>query len=300
MLAAFCCTLLFACSAITGRRLSHLVPGTQANLTRLLIAATLLGLWSHFFGSGLHGPAFPFLFASGCVGFGVGDLALFQTYPRLGTRRAMVMVQCLAAPFAALAEWVWLNHSPTLPQAGFGLLVLTGVGLALMPAKNEPQPGTGLAAGFFFGTISALCQGGGAVLSRKGYAVAAAAGAPLHGLRDGINAAYQRMVGGILISAAFFLYLKLAHRPQTASKSNWAAGWPWAAANGMLGPAFGVTCFQWALMSSPTNLVLPIVATTPLVVLPLAHFIEGDRITRRAILGGLIAVGGVIGLTLSK
>src|SRR5258707_1364052 len=116
MLAAFLATILFSFSAISGRQVSHHLSGTKINLARLVLAAALLGLWAHLFGFGLSGKAFPILFLSGCIGFGIGDLALFQAYPRLGARRSMVLVQCHAAPFGALIEWAWLHHAPTLPQ----------------------------------------------------------------------------------------------------------------------------------------------------------------------------------------
>src|SRR5712671_5256971 len=140
MLAAFLTTILFSLSAVFGRRLSHYVSGTRANLARLLLGATLLGTWSHLFGFGLGGAGFSFLFLSGCIGFGVGDLALFQTYPRIGARRAMVLVQCLAAPFGAVIEWLWLGHTPTLAQAGFGALILVAVGFALLPHEDSVGP----------------------------------------------------------------------------------------------------------------------------------------------------------------
>jgi drug/metabolite transporter (DMT)-like permease len=300
MLAAFLTTMLFSLSAISGRRLANFLPGTLANLTRLLLSATLLGLWSHLFGFGISGAAFPILFLSGCVGFGVGDLAMFQAYPRIGTRRTTVLIQCLAAPFAALTEWSWLGHAPTLAQAGWGALILVGVGVALMPGKAEAPPTHGLTTGICFGVLAALAQAGGAVLSRKAYAVAADAGQKFHTAADGVNAAYQRMLGGICISALFFLYLKIAHQPDESRKTNWPRAWPWLIGNSLAGPSFGVACYQWALMTTPTNIVLPIVATTPLVVIPLAHFLEGDRVTRRAVVGGIIAVAGVIGLTMAK
>ena len=300
MLAAFLTTVLFSLSAVSGRRLAHYLTGTQINLTRLLLAASLLGAWSHLFGFGLHGVAFPILFLSGCVGFGMGDLALFQAYPRIGSRRTIVLVQCLAAPFAVLTEWAWLGTAPTLAQAGFGALILVGVGVALMPGKGQGQPTHGLAAGIMFGVVGALGQAWGAVLSRKAYAVAAHAGQVFHGAGDGVNAAYQRMLGGICVSGLFFLYLRLAHKPNPARKSDWPRAWPWLAGNSLAGPALGVTCYQWALISAPTSIVLPIIATTPLLVIPLAHFLEGDRITKRAVIGGVVAVAGVIGLTLSK
>ncbi|MCU0786439.1 MAG: DMT family transporter [Verrucomicrobia bacterium] len=300
MLAAFLTTILFSCSAISGRRLSTHLRGTQANLARLILAAALLGAWSHTFGFGLGGAAFPLLFLSGCVGFGMGDLALFQTYRRLGARRAMVMAQCLAAPIATLIEWLWLGHAPSLTQTGFAALILGGVGVALLPHEDTDEPVNHLAAGILFGLVAAFGQGLGAVLSRKAYALAAAAGQTFHGVGDGLNAAYQRILGGIFLTALFFVYLRLAHKPDESLTNNWSKAWPWLVANCLCGPSLGVTCYQWALISTPTHIALPIVATTPLVVIPLAHWLEGDRVTKRAILGGVAAVAGVIGLTLTR
>jgi drug/metabolite transporter (DMT)-like permease len=37
-----------------------------------------------------------------------------------------------------------------------------------------------------------------------------------------------------------------------------------------------------------------------LVVIPLAHWLEGDRVTKHAIIGGFAAVAGIIGLTLAR
>lgn len=300
MLAAFITIVLFSLSAVCGRRLAHYVSGTEANLVRLIFVSLVLGTVMYLVHSYFSPPAFWYLFASGCVGFGIGDLSMFQAYPRLGSRRTMVLIQCLAAPFAALLEWVWLHHAPTFIQAIFGVVILAGVGIALMPPKGEAQPTHGLTAGIIFGTIAAFCQAGGAVISRAAYEVARNAGHELHGVRDGIGVAFQRVLGGIAVSAAFYLYLKLAHKSFDARKSEWRVAWPWLIAAGLAGPAFGVSCYQWALMSEKTSIVLPIVATTPLAVMPLAHYMEGDRITRRTVLGGVIAVAGVIGLTLAK
>src|SRR2546428_13971561 len=99
MLAALLTTILFSLSAVCGRQLSHHLSGTRANLVRLLLGAAMLGAWSHLFGFGLGGAGFPLLFVSGCIGFGIGDLALFQTYPRIRARRAMGLVPCLPRPF---------------------------------------------------------------------------------------------------------------------------------------------------------------------------------------------------------
>ncbi len=54
---------------------------------------------------------------------------------------------------------------------------------------------------------------------------------------------------------------------------------------------------QWALENTPTGIVTAVIATTPIVMLPLARVFEGEKITTRPLAGGLIAVGGVLGLT---
>jgi len=67
MFAAVLTTLLFSISAICGRSVSHYFSSTVANLARLGIAATFLGVWSHLSGgAGTHAAALPFLFLSGC------------------------------------------------------------------------------------------------------------------------------------------------------------------------------------------------------------------------------------------
>jgi drug/metabolite transporter (DMT)-like permease len=74
----------------------------------------------------------------------------------------------------------------------------------------------------------------------------------------------------------------------------------WLLANGLAGPVIAVGCYQWALATTPTGIVLPIAATSPLMAMPIAFWLEGDRPSRRAIIGGIIAVGASVGLTLAR
>jgi len=57
---------------------------------------------------------------------------------------------------------------------------------------------------------------------------------------------------------------------------------------------------QWALETTPTGIVLAIIAITPIVVIPLALVFEGERPSPHSIAGGALAVLWVIGLTLSR
>ena len=79
-------------------------------------------------------------------------------------------------------------------------------------------------------------------------------------------------------------------------RAAWRRAWPWVLLNGLAGPALGVACYQWALKIYPTGIVLPIVAITPLVIIPFSRYLEGERPTVRSLVGGLIGVAGAVAL----
>jgi len=57
---------------------------------------------------------------------------------------------------------------------------------------------------------------------------------------------------------------------------------------------------QWALERTPTGIVLAIIATTPILVILLALIFEHERPSRHSLVGGGVAVAGVVGLTLLR
>ena len=86
----------------------------------------------------------------------------------------------------------------------------------------------------------------------------------------------------------------------TQMKKKWAAAGPWVLANSLAGQTLGVSAMQMALQSTPTGVVLAIIAVSPIIVIPMAYFFEGERPTIHSLFGGLVAVGGVIALALRK
>ena len=181
-----------------------------------------------------------------------------------------------------------------------GTLILAGVALALAPARGSIPRAT-LVAGVLFGVVGALGQGWGAVLSRRAYQAAAAAGDSI----DGGTAAYQRILAGIAFAwLAWFLARRVPAWAGHDRRQTPAPRWPrlarWIAANSLAGPVLGVACYQWALQTTPSGIVLPLVATVPLAVIPLAWRFEGDRPGWRSLAGSLLAVAGAAGLATGR
>jgi len=292
MFPAVLTTLLFSFSAVCASRSTRLLGPITANFWRLVLATIYLAVWAHLFGGGWSGPALGLFVWSGVVGFGFGDVAFFLALPSLGPRLTILIVQCLAAPLAALIEWLWLGTTLRPAQIGCGITILTGVAIALAPAEHLDVSRRSFRKAIAWAVVGAMGQALGAVMSRKAFAISQSAGVNV----DGFTSAYQRIVGGLLIAAIAYLGLKYKEKSRrTASPEMWL----WLVLNSLAGPSLGVSCYQWALKSAPSGVVLPIVATTPLVVMPFSRWLEGERVTRRSLAGGVLAVAGAAGLAWS-
>src|SRR5579863_10492273 len=175
MLAALLTTLLFATSAICGYRTAKKIGGLEANFWRITLATLFLTIWAYTFGSGFAGAPGWFML-SGFFGIGIGDSAYFQALPRLGSRRTVLLCQCLTAPFAAIIEWLWLGTRLHLPEIICVGVILIGVAIALAPGDHLAIPRQAWQIGIVACVISAGGQALGAVLIRKAFAMAQSVG----------------------------------------------------------------------------------------------------------------------------
>lgn len=296
MLASFLTIIFFSLSVIFAARSARVLGGAVANLGRITIATALLAIWAFGFGQGVAGPGFVWFLVSGVIGFGLGDIALFGALTRVGPRLSILLTQCLAAPIAAVVEWMWLGTTLRSAELGCAAIILLGVAFALAPDHGWKGERRVFWTGVLFGVGSALGQSLGAVLSRKANAVDALAGLTI----DGGTAAFQRILGGVVMTAvAVWLMRSPGSTPEAPSlRERFSRGWVFMLGNALAGPVIGVGCYQWALQSTPSGIVLPIVATSPLVTMVLSFFMEGTRPSARAVFGGVLAVGGAVALQL--
>ena len=297
MIGAILTTLFFALSAVTGQRVAVTLGSIWGNAVRLFIAAVVLGAivllaWPDSVG----GRPFLWVLLSGVVGFGIGDVALFLAYERIGSRLTILLKLCLAPLFAMGLEWIWLGNGISLKVAVCAAIILAGVTMALRPGTKSRQKMMRRGS-FGFGVLCAILagfgQGTGAVISRTAEEAAVEVGMVI----NGISAAFQRVLAGFLFAAVVVVLMRVFSKNQ---------GWkqwgnpldpklaPWLLGAALFGPVIGVSCFQWALSSLQSGIVLAVVATTPIVMIPLAAWNEHDHPSRLAIMGALVAVAGVV------
>jgi len=295
VIASVLTAFFFAASGICGRRAALGLGALRANALRLALASVLLGCWVAWHGAvDFTARSVHWLFVSGVVGFGFGDVCLFLAYPRIGARLAMLVSLCSAPVFGAALDWCLQRTGFTVTQSLISVAILAGVGMALLgghraggqtAARWHPGSGAGIVAALFAG----FGQGCGAALSRHSQAIALIEGTVL----DGIAQAFIRTLPGSAFSIAVWLLVSKSRKvrpPQKITRHSWT----WLAAAVMFGPVLGVSCFQWALSLQSSIVVLSITATAPVLIMPLAAWLDGDKPAPLAMLGAVIAVAGVI------
>jgi drug/metabolite transporter (DMT)-like permease len=294
MFPAILTAFFFSFSGVCASRSTRLIGSIKANFYRLVFGFCCLALYAYVLGQGHRGPGLVWFMLSGAIGVGLGDTATFLAIKRIGPRLSVMLVQCLTAPIGAAVEWIWLGTKLTPFQLLGSAIILCGSGLALWPKRKIEIPPELLRAGILFGTLGALGQALGAVITRKANEMNEA----IHLNINGMTAAYQRMLGALFVGILIYCSIELLRRRTYSNLTLPAAAYkkvaPWTVLNAMSGLVLGISCYQWALQYTATGIVLAIVATTPLIVMPMAYFLDNDRPSRRAMLGGVIAVAGVL------
>lgn len=283
---------LFAASVTCARQSTRYHGADLANLGRILVAFIVLGAWVYFSGREPIAPGWAWLVLSGALGLGLGDIALFHALTRIGPGLTILLMQCLAAPFALVLEYGALGTTLSWSQAGAAAVILSGVALAMgAPAEGDPAQRR---LGITLAILAALGQACGAVSTPLAKAACLAVN---HPVPDGISQGFVRLLGGVPIIVGFVLWR--AHSFSALSNEVrrpyllWVA-LGWLILNGVTGPSLGIACYQQALLDQPSAVVLSIVALTPILALPMQWVTEGKRPSGRTWLGACVGVFGVI------
>lgn len=283
VLAALAAALCWTVSSALWRQLPTSLTAAQLNLLKnwlallLLLPALLARPWSY------QPQALVLLGLSGVLGIALGDSLYFAALRRLGTRRTLTL-DAGGPAVTAVAGLVWLAEVPTLQQwLGLALITAALVLVALQqPAVGGAPPPAAQRLGVLLALGALLAGSSGALLARAA-------------LRDGALDPLQATLVRLLVAGLVLLPLARGlpgwpPRPRPAQRR-----WPlWLLAT-LLGTSAGIALQQTALQRLPGGMAVSLLATAPLMALPLAR-LEGDRPGWRGLLAALLALGGLTAL----
>ena len=274
---------------------------TVTNAVRIVFATILLAV-THRLLSGTWIPnaatgQIVLLALSGLVGLSLGDQALFIAFVRIGPRLAM-LIETAAPLFAALLGWLVLGETIS-PIAWLGIAcTVTGVAWVVLerPEQQAEAPRGHRLSGIILAFVAAACQAGGLLLSKQGMGYG---WLPKERWLDPQTATFVRLffaaIGMVPIMGVWWLR---QGRRQTASapaipRGSRGTGVLFAFAGAVGGPYLGVWLSLVAARHAPLGVAQTLMALPPVLILPLVWLIHKERVSLRAAIGALVAVGGV-------
>lgn len=276
--------LLSSCSwalgAILWRKLGEHLSAYSMNLAKTVLGSILLGI-ALAAGGGLtqvDSRSVLFLAASGILGIAIGDTFFFLSLLQLGPRRASLM-GALNPVGIALAAAVLLGERPS-PVVWSGILA-TSAGVGWVLRERTPEAGTvNYSRGIIYGFLSVLCTAGAVLLAKVGVSGVAT-----------IEATWIRLLAG---AAGLALWGAVRSELGEWLKpfQNWIVLVKTAAVV-MVVVTGGFWLSLVALKNINASIAGPLNSTGPIFILPMAYFFMDEKFSIRAILGAIIAVGGL-------
>ncbi|MGI9014151.1 MAG: DMT family transporter [Phycisphaerales bacterium] len=291
------------------------------NTVRLFMAVVLLGITYRL----LSGDWIPhitqeqciYLALSGVIGLSIGDQALFTAFLDVGPRKAM-LIMTTAPLFAAFFGWISLGETIE-PVAWMGVgLTLAGVAWVVLerpPTEIGKHPPHRV-RGIIMAIIAAACQAAGLMFSKRGIGHGGIVDEAAH--LSPQAATYVRMA---FAAVAMFPMLLLMHHllPRRTPgpgeiavvpgdhlgirRSLKALGNSRGMALTLLATICGPFLGVWMSLVAADRIDLGIAQTLgslpPVLLLPVAFMLYGERITLRAMAGAALAVAGAALLCLT-
>jgi drug/metabolite transporter (DMT)-like permease len=272
-------------SALAFSAASLRVGSFRLNVTRLLMAAVLLlvtivlaGIDFNLSASQLRNLAL-----SGIVGLVIGDTFLFKSYEYIGARLGMLIMSFAPAVTALLAYLLIGEVLGWYGAVGMGV-TLFGISVVVLD-RRETIAGSRrvFVQGIIYAFIAAAGQGGGLVLAKMAFN---------EGSVNGFVASLIRITSAVVIMLPL---VRLAGEYSTVFKiysSDRRALWL-TLLGSFLGPFLGITLSLVAVTYTTVGIAATLMATVPILMLPLIKFLLKESVSWLALAGAVVAVAGV-------
>ncbi|MCI2097283.1 MAG: DMT family transporter [Sphaerochaeta sp.] len=274
---AFC----WAENALIWGYLGKRVGSTETAHIRMWIATPVLFLLARMIDGPIHADirTWLILLASGCLGYFVTDVAVFQAYVLLGTRRTLV-IQTLSPVCSALLSWSLFGERLSPLQMTGLFIALSGIALVIIQQEQETKAMQ--TKGILFAVFGAIVQSLSLVLTKFALASTGA-----------VTTNTIRALGGLLSLFLFSLIRKNVPRDFSSYRRSGTRLFLLLVLGSLLGPIIGMSSEMQAFRLAPLGTATAIAQSSPVILLIQEAVTRAKRVTLEDALFTLWAVGGI-------
>lgn len=284
-ISALITAVLWSGTAIAFTQATQIVGSYVVNITRLLLATAYLILVIFLFNLNyqVSWTQIYLLGLSGIIGLVFGDGFLFKSFQYIGARLSM-LVMTLAPPIAALLAYIYLGEE--LSTWGILGIFITISGVSIVVLKRSEQPSNDYKKnnlGYLFAFLGAVGQAANLIFAKEAFQL---------GNINGFIATFYRMVPSI----PFMFFLGFLTRRKTNKISiliQKKDALRYIIIGSIIGPFLGITFSLIAIANTYVGIASTLMATVPIVMLPIIKFYYKENLSAISIIGAVIAVGGI-------
>lgn len=284
-LSALLTAFLWSSGSLVFTAATKRLGSVQVNITRLILASVYLALLIVVMrlDVNLSRTQIINLSISGVIGLTIGDTFLFKAFQEVGARISMLVMSTAPAIAAMLAYFVLGETLSVMGILGIAVTVF-GVSIVVLDRSAKLTSRVKLTtSGLVYATLGAIGQGAGLIFAKMAF---------VESDLNGFVATEIRILASLVFLIPGALLMKRYKNPIRVFSEDRKATYL-IAFGAILGPFLGISFSLIAIAHTKVGIAATIMATVPILMLPLVRFIYKEKLTWRAILGAFIAVAGV-------
>jgi len=259
------------------------------NKIRIILAVILLGstlfiTTGRLLPDGIPAESYYYLILSGVIGLSLADTLLFRSFVMMGPRISL-LVFSVSPIIAAITAWIMLGEKLGI-MAILGIIV-TLSGVAWVTSERSYNNGN---------NTSGYKISGKAILLTIGAAAGQAIGLVLAkaGMGDTLDALPATFIRMAAAAVGIWMYSIIrGHIWELPTKLKDVKALYLSLGGAVCGPFLGVWLSLAAVKHTEAGIAMAIMATVPVMVIPLVILIHKEKVSYRAVIGAVVTVGGV-------
>jgi drug/metabolite transporter (DMT)-like permease len=283
-IAALATAFCWSITSYAFTNVSRRVGAIQVNIDRMVIASVMLISIVGVFGVSLtlSSGQISNLVISGILGLVLGDSFLFKSFQLIGARLGIIIMAAVPVLSTILAFFFLNEVISYLGMFGM-LLTIAGILIVVLERKiPEENKITISKIGIFYGFLGALGQASGLIFAKFAFQ---------EGQLNGFSASFIRLFSASIIILPLAVTFRRYKNPfGIYPKDSYST--KVILIGTIFGPVLGITGSLIAIEYAKVGIASTLMATMPIIMLPISRFYFKEKLDWKAIIGAFVAVIG--------
>jgi drug/metabolite transporter (DMT)-like permease len=277
---AFCWAVTsYAFTSVTRK-----VGALQVNIDRMSLASIMLFIIIAVLGINLNLTfnQVSNLIISSILGLVLGDSFLFKSFQLIGARLGIIMM-ALVPVISTILAYFFLNEIISFIEMIGMLVTIAGIVIVVIEKKQRNENNFLLdRIGILYGLLGALGQASGLIFAKFAFQ---------SGELNGFAASFIRLFSASVIILPLAIIFRRYKNPYRLYKKN-ISSVKLMMIGTTFGPVLGITLSLVAIEYAKVGIASTLMATMPVIMLPISKFYFKEELGWKAMLGAVIAVAG--------